>query len=80
APAGAGCVILVGHNPGLQDLALRLVGSGPRDARARLSAQFPTAALAVIDFDTPDWAGIGHGGGRLERFVTPKDVDGGLNG
>lgn len=75
APAGAGSLLMIGHNPGLQDLALRLAGAGPEAARARLSAEFPTAALAVIAFDADDWASVAAGAGRLERFVAPKDLD-----
>lgn len=75
APDSATCLIVVGHNPGLQDCALRLVKSGDQTARARLKAQFPTAALAVIDFDLESWAGLTWGSGRLERFATPKDID-----
>ncbi|KAB1074690.1 SixA phosphatase family protein [Methylobacterium planeticum] len=73
-PAEARSLLLVGHNPGLQDLALKLVRSGPREAMARLRTGFPTAALAVIDFEAAAWSEIGWGEGRLERFVTPKDL------
>ena len=66
---------MIGHNPGLQDLSLDLVGDGPREARARLSVEFPTAALAVIDIEDDAWTGFRPGAGRLERFVTPKGLD-----
>lgn len=68
------CVLVVGHNPGLHDLATDLVGSGPREARVSLATQFPTAALAVIDFEASAWSGIAWGGGRLERYVRPRDL------
>ncbi|WP_430910688.1 SixA phosphatase family protein [Methylobacterium sp. sgz302541] len=68
------CLILVGHNPGMQDLATNLVGSGTHAARVALATQFPTAALAVIDFDASAWGEIGWGGGRLERYVRPRDL------
>lgn len=66
------CVMLVGHNPGLEELALLLAGDGPADELARLSEKFPTAAAAVIDFDAETWADIEPGTGRLNYFLTPK--------
>ena len=65
-------VMLVGHNPGLEELALLLVGSGAADDRARMAAKFPTAAVAVIAFNGESWASVEPGAGRLEHFLTPK--------
>lgn len=73
-PDTAASLLLIGHNPGTQDLATQLVGAGPRDLRRRLDAEFPTAALAVIDFDLDRWSDIGPGTGRIERFVAPKNL------
>lgn len=56
-----GTVALVGHNPGLEDLAERLVGDG---------VSLPTSALAVIDLDGP-WRDIGHQQGRLRTVGRP---------
>jgi len=75
APAAVRTLILVGHNPGTAQLARDLVGHGDRYAFARLRTKFPTAALAVLDFATDDWSSVGHGGGRLDRFVTPGGDD-----
>lgn len=74
-PGAARCLLMVGHNPGFQDVALRLVESGPRAARGRLAEGFPTGALAVLDFDVETWDEIRAGSGRLERFVAPRDLD-----
>lgn len=74
-PEAARSLLMIGHNPGLQDLSLRLVGSGSRSARNRLAAGFPTGALAVIDFDVASWGEIRAVGGRIERFVAPRDLD-----
>ncbi|MCJ2082178.1 SixA phosphatase family protein [Methylobacterium sp. J-090] len=74
-PATARGLLMVGHNPGFQDVALRLVGSGSRAARDRLADGFPTGALAVLDFDVETWDKIRAGSGRLERFVAPRDLD-----
>jgi phosphohistidine phosphatase len=69
-----GALLLVGHNPGFQDLALELIGDGDMDGLARLRTKFSTAGLAVIDFDAERWSEVSAGGGRLERFVTPKSI------
>lgn len=76
APSSARTLLVVGHNPGFHETAMLLVGSGDKRARAKLSAKFPTAALAVIDFDTKTWAAIRPGSGRLECFVTPRAIGG----
>lgn len=64
-------LLLVGHNPMIEDLAFALVGE--EQARALLGQGFPTAGLAVIAFDGP-WAAIAPGAGRLDTFVTPADL------
>jgi phosphohistidine phosphatase len=62
-------VVLVGHNPGISELAHVLAGSG--EGLDRLLRGMPTAALAVIDFDVEAWREIAPGQGRLVDFVTP---------
>lgn len=74
APEAAGSLMVIGHNPGLRDLALLLIGSGVARSRAALREKFPTAALAVIDFEVVSWTAIGRAAGRLERFVSPKGL------
>lgn len=72
-----GCryVLIIGHNPGIEQLALLLAGAEDTDERRKLAEKFPTAGLAVIDFDATDWREIGKGSGRLERFVTPRSLE-----
>ena len=65
-------LMILGHNPGLQALAVDLIGSGDPELRRAVTRKFPTAAIAVIGFDVPDWAGIKPRGGTLQHFVTPK--------
>ena len=74
-PRAAKAVLVVGHNPGLQTLAMSLIGSGDIETRARLADKFPTAGLAVIDFPRNDWAKLHPGAGRLELFVTPRALE-----
>jgi phosphohistidine phosphatase len=71
-------VLLIGHNPGLHDLALTLAGpvqaaSGTAAARA-LAAGFPTGALAEFVV-AGSWWDLREGGGRLVRFLTPRMLE-----
>ena len=65
-------LLLVGHNPGLHELAFALTGSGKAEARSALADNLPTSGLAVIDFDIDDWRDVSFRSGRLELFVSPK--------
>jgi phosphohistidine phosphatase len=75
APDDAKTLLLIGHNPGLGSLAVSLCGAGSKKALERMSAKFPTAGLAVIDFDAGHWSEVAAGAGRLEAFIRPKDLD-----
>ena len=72
--SGAVTLMVVGHNPGMAELASMLVASGDVETRERLGRGFPTSALATISFATESWAGVHAQGGRLEHFVTPKSL------
>ncbi len=72
----ADSVMIVAHNPGTEDLALALAGSGPDRELARMQTKFPTCSLAVIDLDVASWDDASPGKGILRRFVRPKDLDG----
>ncbi len=67
-------VLLLGHNPGLHEMARILVdgGGAPADA-ARLAAGYPTGALAEFAVPGP-WRALGPGGARLVRFLCPRDL------
>lgn len=74
-PDSAARVLLVGHNPGLEDLVLLLVpdtGSGPR---CDVEIKFPTASVAELRFDAEEWHEIMPASGDLARFVRPRDLD-----
>jgi phosphohistidine phosphatase len=58
-------VLLVGHNPGFQELLKFLTGE---------EHEFPTAALAYIALETDKWSDAGQGSGRLQWLVTPKSL------
>ena len=66
-------VMLVGHNPGLEDLAIGLAGDGDPGAMAQLRAKFPTAALACLDA-TQCWALLDWGDAHLTKLVVPREL------
>jgi phosphohistidine phosphatase len=68
-------VMLVGHNPGMHDLALFLCGDGDPHQVERLERKFPTGALAEFALPGgPSASELEAGAGRLVRFVRPKDL------
>jgi phosphohistidine phosphatase len=64
-------VLLIGHNPGLQKLALALASGG--DGLDRLAEKFPTAALATLELATP-WSRLGPAEATLTALVVPKQL------
>lgn len=70
-PDKVSTLLAVGHNPGFSELAIMLAGAGETEALGRLALKFPTAALAVLEFDAKPWALVDKGAARLDRFVTP---------
>jgi phosphohistidine phosphatase len=67
-------LIVVGHNPGLHDLAMLLIASGEVKARERIDEKLPTSGLVVIDLPLDDWSLVQAQAGRLERFVSPSVI------
>lgn len=78
-PDATSPVMLVGHNPGTEQLAAALTGQPKTEARRAfvdaMGEKFPTAALAVIDFRGEEWKSVRPGSGRLKNFIRPKDLD-----
>lgn len=75
APDDRPTLLLVGHNPGLEDMAAMLIGTGASPDLARLRDKYPTGGLAVIDFQAASWRDVAAGTGNLARFVTPRLLD-----
>ncbi|MBZ9669283.1 SixA phosphatase family protein [Mesorhizobium sp. ES1-3] len=72
ADPSSGCLVVLGHNPGLEDLAKQLAGPGSEaKARKRLEEKFPTAALARFVLED-DWSGLTSA--RLTHCLRPKDL------
>lgn len=68
-------LLIVGHNPGLHDLAVRLIAAGDAETRERVAEKLPTSGLVVIDLAFDDWSKLHPSSGRLERFVTPRLIE-----
>jgi phosphohistidine phosphatase len=65
-------LMVVGHNPGMHELALVLAGSGDAAGRHALADNLPTSGLAIFDFAVDDWTEVAFRRGRLVLFVSPK--------
>lgn len=67
-------LLVLGHNPGLERLGVRLAAAGSDEAAlAALAEKFPTGGLAWFQFAADRWTDIGEG--RLLRFVVPRDLE-----
>lgn len=74
-PEDVGTVLIVGHNPDLEDLALHLADRANDPAvLARLADKFPTGAWAELRLPVDRWAAVGRGCGTLARFLRPRDL------
>jgi phosphohistidine phosphatase len=85
-PAAVGTLLVIGHNPAIEELALMLaaVSPGPAEnpapdaassgALERMRAKFPTAAIAVLGFGGT-WRALAQGRARLAAFVTPRGLE-----
>ncbi|HJW41239.1 MAG TPA: histidine phosphatase family protein [Rhizomicrobium sp.] len=78
APDKAASLMVVGHNPGLEHVATFLarepVKRKERDRFDAIEEKFPTAALAVLEFDVARWRDVAAGEGALKDFVRPRDL------
>ncbi|MBR1172090.1 SixA phosphatase family protein [Bradyrhizobium liaoningense] len=72
APADSKRLLLIGHNPGMHEVALMLIGGGDPDGAKALGHNLPTAGLAIFDFDVKDWDDVAYRRGKLVLFVSPK--------
>ena len=65
-------LMLIGHNPGMHELALMLAGDGETAAKKALQDNLPTAGLAILDFAIDEWSEVAFRRGKLVRFTSPK--------
>ena len=66
---------LVGHNPGLGELATALIGSGAEPEMRRLAAKYPTGAVAVLDFSIERWDDVERNAALLALYLTPAELE-----
>ena len=69
--ASGDCVAIVGHNPGVGDLAGQLVNTPPARTDFR---RYPTLSTLILDFAVDDWSGIAPGTGKVIDFIVPRDL------
>ena len=66
-------IMVIGHNPGMQELALSLATSGP--ALSAVREGFVTGALATLEFSGEHWRLLAPGTAELVGFVAPRELD-----
>jgi phosphohistidine phosphatase len=67
-------LLVIGHNPALQETSLTLVGQGNPTLLHDMREKFPTAALAVIDFEAKTWIDVEPETGRIVAFFRPREL------
>ena len=67
-------LLLVGHNPAVQELALLVADGGA--SRDRVAAKLPTGALVTITLPDDPWARLGESDAEIEGLVVPRDLSG----
>ena len=70
-PERVGTALLLGHNPGCEDLVARLAAARDPEAARLLAVKYPTSGIAVLDVHVP-WAGLDAGTATLRRFAVPR--------
>lgn len=73
APAGAGAIMALWHNPGVHELSARLSVHGDPALLERVGRHMPTGAVAVVELDGPRWDAAAAGG-RLARLILPREL------
>ncbi|MFH9086379.1 SixA phosphatase family protein [Streptomyces sp. NPDC017673] len=72
APPEVRTLLLIGHNPGLEELVLTLAADGLDDSLDRVRAKFPTSAIAVLAWHGTDWPTLAPGVALLTSFTVPR--------
>jgi phosphohistidine phosphatase len=67
-------IALVGHNPGVGDLAVYLAGKGKRRDLERMAGKYPTCAAAVLDFSVSHWQDVAPRSAELALYATPGEL------
>ena len=67
-------LLMIGHVPAIQELAIALCGGGSPQLVAALTKGFSSGTLATLTFDIPDWTGVGLRAGVLTDFISPEQL------
>jgi phosphohistidine phosphatase len=74
APASAETLAMIGHQPGIGAFLRKLANADAPACCTRAYQKFPTAACAILEFDTETWADIAFGDGRFTSFAIPREL------
>lgn len=74
-PDEVGQLLLVGHNPGLEELALCLARRDEAGLRGKVEVKYPTGTVAEIELRIERWTEVKEGAGKIVRFIRPRDLD-----
>jgi phosphohistidine phosphatase len=74
-PETAHAPLLVGHNPGLQQLVVELTHGDRQSFRHRVDHKFPTCAFARLDLPARRWAEVAPGSGEIAELILAKELD-----
>ena len=74
-PDEAERLLLAGHNPGLEEIALRLSRRDEAGLRSEVEVKYPTGSVAQIELPVEHWADVAERSGRIVRFIRPRDLD-----
>lgn len=74
-PESVQAPLLVGHNPGLEQLVVELTRDDRGGLRRRVAGKFPTGAFAVVELPSETWHDIEPSIGRVVELILPKELD-----
>ena len=72
-PPACHAALLIGHNPGVSELASSLIEAAGDDTPGTPGLRFPTAAVAVMEF-SGEWSGLSIAQARLVAYTSPGDL------
>ncbi len=73
-PETVNSALILGHNPGIQNLALSLISDGNNEVKTNLEVKFPSAAVAVVGLNIDTWPEIKLRGGKLLDYLVPRSL------
>lgn len=74
-PETAHAPLLVGHNPGMQQLVLALSREDGNGLRGQVAEKYPTAAMALVELEAPRWDEVETHSGTIVELILPRELD-----